>query len=1011
MNLNIKTNSVFILVIILLVLNINFVFSSTVIVETTNPDIYVRYDKLIDLSKVETRLEDQEGKVFEVKREHSNISESRSELLFRPLSDLNVGNYIFSVSACDDLGNCADFWRGNFRVELPRLKITWKSPRFGLFRETSLPVLLETNRESICRLDIADGNFNELSVKSTNQVGYSLNHVFNNVNFFGETLYIRCQDRFGDEARHTQLINYDNQQPLIRLSAEDVYSTPVRTTLSIEIINGKESVCRYSRDQILEFEAMNMVQSSGRYDEEDEQSYKTKLFQNLFESDLVDKRLNRFYVQCMSKSGVMSRIESINIDVDKEREIGIRIISPSNYENMSGLFINVTTTVPTICTYKTDRNSDDYTGQFALGNTYKRDHITTTRVNFEEGNNYIGVRCNDASRIQNRDFYFIVDLTNPVMENVTIVTKDTNSFIITEEDKLSFFYSGSDNVSGIDFYKYQINEQGSYGFVNITPWKTLSNSRETGNHTEFVKLKPQYSYFVEMIVVDKSGRESSPLRSRAVVYEENKSVSLCTGPNGLCLLGEPCNKNNDCESLFCNEGICKQPSCDDGFKNGGETDIDCGGECDKCGIGKSCLINSDCSTDNCVNGVCRAQSHCSNDKKDGDESDVDCGGSCAGCENGKICYTNNDCLSNNCQLGVGDSGICFPAEVDTDGDGIPDKLDNCPLVPNGPELGTCVLEGKTCMSNSECASIRYDYCSMNQEDMSGNGVGDACDNDIDGDGIPNDWEILYGLNPLDPSDADEDWDNDGISNYDEFRIGTNPRLKDTDGDGWSDYDEYFIYGTDPTDPNCYPRRTLAFYIIFTIFSLLSLLGGYYIYYAKINNWVIGDSNKKKSIKKESDVKNKNNISDLKNPQKQSDLHGIDKNSQHMMPKPPLLNQQKNIYEQKGSYNKNNSNKLNRQNLNQVNNLNMQKNFSNIIKPKTNLENLNKLNYSNNRINNKLGNNNQKATMMKLDQAYKTENKPSLNSLNSIIKKSDKAESVYDKLPKKSNKNTNKSDKK
>ncbi|GAF92178.1 unnamed protein product, partial [marine sediment metagenome] len=49
------------------------------------------------------------------------------------------------------------------------------------------------------------------------------------------------------------------------------------------------------------------------------------------------------------------------------------------------------------------------------------------------------------------------------------------------------------------------------------------------------------------------------------------------------------------------------------------------------------------------------------------------------------------------------------------------------------------------------------------------------DTDDDNDGMPDDWEILYSFNPLDPSDAGEDADGDGVSNLDEYLQGTNPR--------------------------------------------------------------------------------------------------------------------------------------------------------------------------------------------------------------------------------------------
>jgi hypothetical protein len=60
--------------------------------------------------------------------------------------------------------------------------------------------------------------------------------------------------------------------------------------------------------------------------------------------------------------------------------------------------------------------------------------------------------------------------------------------------------------------------------------------------------------------------------------------------------------------------------------------------------------------------------------------------------------------------------------------------------------------------------------------------------DWDADGIPDDWEIRYGLNPW-ANDANLDSDGDGLTNLEEYELGTDPFNPDTDGDGILDGDE------------------------------------------------------------------------------------------------------------------------------------------------------------------------------------------------------------------------------
>ncbi len=83
-------------------------------------------------------------------------------------------------------------------------------------------------------------------------------------------------------------------------------------------------------------------------------------------------------------------------------------------------------------------------------------------------------------------------------------------------------------------------------------------------------------------------------------------------------------------------------------------------------------------------------------------------------------------------------------------------------------------------------------------------------NDIDSedDGMDDGWEILHSLNPL-VNDSGQDLEPDGLNNLGEYIYGTNPHTIDFDGDGFSDGAEVNA-GTDPTNPNDYPRASDPF---------------------------------------------------------------------------------------------------------------------------------------------------------------------------------------------------------
>jgi len=87
---------------------------------------------------------------------------------------------------------------------------------------------------------------------------------------------------------------------------------------------------------------------------------------------------------------------------------------------------------------------------------------------------------------------------------------------------------------------------------------------------------------------------------------------------------------------------------------------------------------------------------------------------------------------------------------------------------------------KSCGRPIPADSKECPFCSAGQEVVKKSSA------DFDNDGLPNDWETKYGLNPNDASDADKDPDGDGFTNAEEYAAKTDP----TDKNSHPDYSKY-----------------------------------------------------------------------------------------------------------------------------------------------------------------------------------------------------------------------------
>lgn len=181
----------------------------------------------------------------------------------------------------------------------------------------------------------------------------------------------------------------------------------------------------------------------------------------------------------------------------------------------------------------------------------------------------------------------------------------------------------------------------------------------------------------------------------------NAGFADCNGdPSDGCEVDLTSNVNHcgDCTTACgptatCDNGLCNTPAtCFDGFKNEGETDIDCGGpNCPPCASGKTCLQGPDCQSGLCCGaGVCV------------DSSNSNCG-AC-----GNVCSGGMGCVSGSCQCPPNQTncgGTC--ADTLTDANNCGSCAHVCPsgqICQSGACVATTKGNGQPCVSGTECTS-------------------------------------------------------------------------------------------------------------------------------------------------------------------------------------------------------------------------------------------------------------------------------------------------------------------
>ncbi|MEM4263651.1 MAG: Ig-like domain-containing protein, partial [Candidatus Woesearchaeota archaeon] len=726
------------------------------------------------------------------------------------ISNLREGLKRISVRATDYASNPI-FANSTFSIITAAPKIMIKQPSWGIASAYTFDLVFETSSAATCRYiyDVPtpppEDQFDTLAeFDSTGGIEHRLSG-FNRIPFGDTTkhnIHVYCKtEKFGTTKESFELY-VDTVAPLIVSAyatpnpiAEPVSPNASSYATSLQVQTNKEGFCKYSATK------QSFSEMEGYFpgfDEEPKLSHSTEI-------TVTQATNHTYFIACKSLAGLPSPTVPVKFYVNTQISFAVNNTTPK-YTKDGLFFLRVDSNKKSFCYFGEDQQA--ITNCF--GNcSFTRGHVQ--QVMKPAGTYTFYVKCNTGAGGEISSVIpitVIVDSTPPVMlwvnDSTTLPGEPDISWY---PDKLRVSFLGYDNETKVAKYYYMLETAFTREIlVNWTP------SLELNGSPIFVKtnVTDGTRYLFRVKAVNLADLEGEPMASDGVTIDTTKippacfdgeissgeSDFDCGGSCAGCAIGRHCNANTDCDSLFCLNGTCEAPACDDRICNGRETDVDCGGAvCAKCALEKSCTEDADCESNKCKGAKCVIPDVCENEVLDGTESDIDCGGSCPNrCFEGQNCNTNDDCSP---ELGCYDNTCGIPKDLDADN--VPDNIDKCPATPVGEsvdELG--------------CAPSQSFSC---------------------GDEIDDAWRIKYFGSALcvEEGALTADIDKDQLTNVEEYRAGTNPTARDTDRDGWSDSEE-LQKGTNPLDKKSHP--TSVFFTIIKILFLLVLLGGggYSIYY-------------------------------------------------------------------------------------------------------------------------------------------------------------------------------------
>ncbi|MCK4589221.1 MAG: carboxypeptidase-like regulatory domain-containing protein [Nanoarchaeota archaeon] len=737
---------------------------------------------------------------------------------------------------------------GNIEIK-PGIGVKVEEPSHGVSAVSSFNLTISTGiSTSYCRFGfISTANFTTLTDPRNEFT--KLTDFEHRINNFTENelignfpsspddslrLYVACNLTNGQISLAEPIdLVYDPSRPSISLSTNPASPISEGDWLDIVVSSDDKTICKYSATATSYNDMQGTFPDYGTSPNYDDPIYRTGDREQI---GISSDGTYTYHVACENEAELISLVKDITYEIDFTAQGTITQTAPSGSIQNQDVLLEVWTNKAANCSYA--GSSEIY-----MTTTNSLYH-SATENDLPEGIYSIPVRCRFAAAqaTATNSISFKIDLTPPSMDEVD----DGIYSCSLEEAHVEF--TATDNLSSVTDFEYELLKKGTNDLL-FTGNTTTTTVTVTG-----LNLSLGDNYYFKARAKDSAGNWGSYKNGDGFeATYENRSECIDQGPPTLNFVRNEtsegvrvsidCDDETGCESISygtassaedCNPTltyqnipilltstsyICAEASDSVGNEVNKTERVFVGDE-DGDGVANAydkCLgtrAGATVDADGCSNRQLNLDTdhdrlpdwwEIQNDYLDClfdfQEQDSDNDG-----EDDDLEDYNNNGISNYDEFLAGDDPCAID---DSDNDGVPDHVDNCPNTPA-----------------SEIGSIDDDVNSLNY------GCGPSEISSL-GDGIDDAWrERYFGCILCPEAAANADPDEDGLTNLEEYNLAsrygrsTNPTRKDTDFDGHDDKTEV-DNNWDPTDANSpgeeEPSNFLAW--LFLILGLLMAMAG------------------------------------------------------------------------------------------------------------------------------------------------------------------------------------------